>query len=505
MHSGSSYYVSVATPRTKTRSVISSKQHGKHGRGQQWSFFKRGDDYQNEMARTTSKFNKSGSMSEKGDSSQLSKTRSQNRIPNPKRLFTNNGIIDKIEVQDPIKVYGSVERKSENNSSFQTLQSEKLPFPYLASFINKHSGGVHFGKRMLINNLPNTNEVSHDQIKQIEQNKAKKLQEIEELKQKEFVEILQLKEDCIRDDIEREVDTKQKQQEFKRDMQQMQQHKLLKAQQEKDIKHTETYDYFPFTHGENIDNMKENYKRIVLNNMRQQNNSSISSKNSKTINRRKSTTKSLYGRSGLHNPLSNEYLVDDPKFKRFRSTERHPEVIKSALERFEYSLLQKEHEQMQYNEEFKQQVEHNKSFDQMIKDKIRREQAQNRETLLRHMNENKKNQLREIQDRKKYIRTNYGPEDTDFTYIKYAQKKEQDQQELKKDLRTQINNKIQIKNNQKLDVEEDLRSLKVNKEIIEALKSDELKAKAENIQKNVKIWDKQYSIKMKEDQLNKLF
>lgn len=504
MHSGSSYYVSVATPRTKTRSVISSKQHGKHRRGQQWSFFKRGEDYQNETTRTASKFNKSGSISEKGDSSHLNKTRSQNRIPNPKKLFSNDGIMDKIDIQDPIKVYGSVERKREKSECFQTLKNEKLPFPYLASFINKHSGGVHFGKRMLINNLPNTNEVSSDQIKQIEQNKAKKIQEIEELKQKEFVEILQLKEDCIRDDIEREVDIKQKQQEFKRDMQQMQQHKLLKEQQEKDIKHTETYDYFPFTHGENIDNMKENYKRVVLSNMRLQNNSSNASKHSKTINRGKSTTKSLYGRTGLHNPLSNEYLVDDPKYKRFRSNERHPEVIKSALERFEYSLLQKEHEQMQYNEEFKQQIEHNKSFDQMMRDKILREQAQNRETLLFHMNENRKNQLREIQDRKKYIRTNYGPEDTDFTYIKYAQKKEVDQRELKKDLHTQINNKIQLKNNQKLDVEQDRKSLKVNKEIIDALKLDELKAKAENIQKNVKIWNKQHSIRMKEDQLNKL-
>lgn len=42
MHSGCSYYVSVATPKTKARSVISSRMNGSGNRkrGQQWSFFK---------------------------------------------------------------------------------------------------------------------------------------------------------------------------------------------------------------------------------------------------------------------------------------------------------------------------------------------------------------------------------------------------------------------------------------------------------------------------------
>ena len=42
MHSGSSYYVSVSTPKTKARSVISSRMNGSGSRkrGQQWSFFK---------------------------------------------------------------------------------------------------------------------------------------------------------------------------------------------------------------------------------------------------------------------------------------------------------------------------------------------------------------------------------------------------------------------------------------------------------------------------------
>jgi hypothetical protein len=264
--SGNSYYVTVATPRTKTRSVISSKQHGKHRGRQQWSYLKKGEDY-----------NKSSSISVKGGRSQLSKTRSQHRIHTPTTLLAYEEVSDKINSEDTVNTYGSVERNTTKNSQFQTFQKGKLPFPYLASFINKHSGGVHFGKRMQIHNLPSTDEVNHERLMQIEHNKHKKILENQELKQQEINEVMQMREDTIRDEFERDVDIKQKQAEFKRDMHQMQTHKKLIHQQEKEIQNTEAYDYFPFTHGENIDNMKENFKRVVLSNVKQRHNSSNNS------------------------------------------------------------------------------------------------------------------------------------------------------------------------------------------------------------------------------------
>ena len=52
-----------------------------------------------------------------------------------------------------------------------------------------------------------------------------------------------------------------------------------------------------------------------------------------------------------------------------------------------------------------------------MSDKIR-----NKEILQRHINENKLKQLKETIESKKYKRTNYGPEETDYTYIINMQK-----------------------------------------------------------------------------------
>ena len=53
-----------------------------------------------------------------------------------------------------------------------------------------------------------------------------------------------------------------------------------------------------------------------------------------------------------------------------RSTERHPTVIKSALERFENSLLLREKQKKDHALEFQEQLAHNESYVEMIKKKV---------------------------------------------------------------------------------------------------------------------------------------
>lgn len=109
MGSATSYYVSVQTPRTKTRSVISSKFHGigsQKRKNSKWSLFKKGSDYCPEMHKTADGFNSSHSKSKKRLSTSLSNSRSYQGISNPKQLFTNNGIIDKINDTSSKKSYG---------------------------------------------------------------------------------------------------------------------------------------------------------------------------------------------------------------------------------------------------------------------------------------------------------------------------------------------------------------------------------------------------------------
>jgi len=217
-------------------------------------------------------------------------------------------------------------------------------------------GGEHFGKRMRLKGIQDSKQLLEDQTKQMIQKKQKNEVEKAGLKMKDYQDMLQLKEEHIRDEIEREVDNKSKQLLFKQEMQQMHQQKILKQQQEKAINDLETYDYFPYTHGENIDNMQENYRRIVLSNRAYQNQCK-GSKSSKSVSNRKVTTQSAFSRTGLQNPVGNDKMIENDKVGRFRSSQRHPEVIKSALERFENTLLVRENQKLMEEQTFKDQIE----------------------------------------------------------------------------------------------------------------------------------------------------
>jgi len=114
MHSGNSYYVSVRTPRTKTRSVASSRHYGNtRKRGKKWSLFKRNSTNRNpNMTRTASNgFRRSiSSSSHKGWVSVCNST-SRSKILNPQKLFSNNGIIDKIRKSDSGSAYGNIDNR----------------------------------------------------------------------------------------------------------------------------------------------------------------------------------------------------------------------------------------------------------------------------------------------------------------------------------------------------------------------------------------------------------
>lgn len=54
------------------------------------------------------------------------------------------------------------------------------------------------------------------------------------------------------------------------------------------------------------------------------------------------------------------------------------------------------------------------------------------------MEDNRKKKQREALERKQYIRTNYGPEETDYTYIINHQNKVKDMNELQAALKQQV-------------------------------------------------------------------
>lgn len=178
MGSGSSYYVSVKTPRTKTRSVISSKYHGTGSRkrgSNKFSFFKKASDYHSDMNKTANEgFPNTAKKLKKRGITSLSNSHSQRGISEGQKLFQNNGIADKMSPGVVQGAYGTYDNRKTSTISVHTKSKDHIPYPHLAAFINKHSGGVHFGKRMNINNKQSTNEIFRDQHKQIEDKKLKK-------------------------------------------------------------------------------------------------------------------------------------------------------------------------------------------------------------------------------------------------------------------------------------------------------------------------------------------
>jgi len=80
------------------------------------------------------------------------------------------------------------------------------------------------------------------------------------------------------------------------------------------------------------------------------------------VSNKKVTTQSAFSRTGLQNPVGNDKMIENDQVGRFRSSQRHPEVIKSALERFENTLLVRENQKLMEEQTFKDQIEHNKAY-----------------------------------------------------------------------------------------------------------------------------------------------
>ncbi|CAI2386810.1 unnamed protein product [Moneuplotes crassus] len=502
MCSGSTYYVSVMTPRTKARSVISSRPGGSRKRTQKWSVFKGDRKRNSDMTRTQGKeFSNNKSVDNRNLSVCSAENRKAKQVVNPKRLFTNNGIIHKMDENIADNAYGTIKEKQKMNRSLQNIKKKSMPYPFLASFINKRIGGRHFGKRVEFENKEQAYKNYAEQFKFLKDNQDLRKLQREEKRRKEFEEMLTLKEEAIRDDIERQVDHKTKQDEFKREMTQMAEQKKAKARQEREFKENETFDYFPYTHGESIDNMKENYKKVVLSNINDQAKSHKRvSTASQASTRKRSTRSNIACRTGYHNPLSNDYLMADEKEQKFVSKERHPEVLNSALKRFENSLLQKERQQMIDKQEFKDQIEHNRQYEIMIQDKINNEKKMNRDHLLKQINDTKIKSLLEKMEKKKYIRTNYGPEENDLSLIKMSQKKETGIKDLQHILKLQAKNKKQIEDFEKNQFkQESINSLKINEKILNDLKEIKKATKAANIQANVESWGLHSSLKQRQE------
>ena len=105
-------------------------------------------------------------------------------------------------------------------------------------------------------------------------------------------------------------------------------------------------------------------------------------------------------------------------------------------------------------------------------------------------------------ERKRFLRTNYGPEETDYNYIIKQQVKQNQRNDLKQTLKFQITTKnAEIYNSKMLDKRQEIDDVNMNNEIYSKIKEEENYKKQDLIKTNVENWNLQTRLRQKMNQL----
>ena len=157
--------------------------------------------------------------------------------------------------QDAKSVSEAIERLSNSNLAAIPEMREEVPYPHLASFIEK-AGGQRFGKKVKVDEKLSHKDVMGYQLEEIKEKAQRRLDERAK-KQREDGELLQE----IRAGIERERSHNagvklKKQEELRRNLEEGKKVARELRSIERDYRQEVPPEYFPFTHGERIENQR---------------------------------------------------------------------------------------------------------------------------------------------------------------------------------------------------------------------------------------------------------
>lgn len=150
-------------------------------------------------------------------------------------------------------------REGLNNSS-------AIPYPHLASFIQKHTD-YRYGKRMVIDNKPTSKEVMEEQVRQAQEKQKNKIEERLRKREEELRGYFSLKGDIDRDQKEREIDIINKRRDFMRAIDEMKLQKQMRNQLDRANSNDYKYTYFPYTHGDNIEKRQKDISLEPINDL----------------------------------------------------------------------------------------------------------------------------------------------------------------------------------------------------------------------------------------------
>ncbi|CAI2361246.1 unnamed protein product [Moneuplotes crassus] len=155
--------------------------------------------------------------------------------------------------------------------------------------------------------------------------------------------------------------------------------------------------------------------------------------------------------SSVNDKLPSRFVIDYPKFLKpakyypYRRLEEHhiSDVLSDARKRHEQEILGKKKEEEKYSDMFKKSVEDNKKRIHDLDNNRKKLYEDHKKSLQEQILQKRLISAMEEQERKRYFKTNYGPEETEIRAKHQLDKVSQEKDFMKRELLSQIQSKRQ--------------------------------------------------------------
>lgn len=317
------------------------------------------------------------------------------------------------------------------------IRQQQLPFPFMSGLINGHNYTKPGKKVFFIQNSDNKEVLDH-QLHQINYNKLKKKTEHENERWHDDVLLKSIKISMDKEELKKKQFKDKFKTQYKQynDNQMIEQLKLKKVNNES--KSLEKYNFFPFTHGDEIEKKRIQQKKENTNELRDKytsENSPIGSNGYSSLNRSYTNgfaVRSSHNQTGSHDFMAMrsfngkvpvKFVTGYPAF--LTPSKHHPyrrlddthveNTMQSAVKRYEESLLLKEKERNEDAQRFKQNLEDNQHYLEELELKKKKAQTEQKRILLEQMKNQSYKRLKENLRLKEKVNTNFGPEENEQT------------------------------------------------------------------------------------------
>jgi hypothetical protein len=411
--------------------------------------------------------------------------------------------------------------------SAQNIQ--RLPFPFVSGLIGSHNF-TKPGKKVFFNKRLEDKEVLNHQLQQINYNVMRKKNDKNNNREQDQCLI----EDIIASMSKEDYKKRQFDDHFRTNYKMFNDNKRIDNDKAKKLlheaKHEEKYNFFPFTHGDEIEKNRIQQNKQLTDELRDKN-SRTNSVTTGRENMNRSFTNG-FGETGyksLNQTINSgdfnqmratngkvpvKYVTGYPAFltpfKQYpyrRLNDTHVEnTMQTAIKRYEDDLLKLTNERESDADRFNQQLHENSNYMEELEIKKKKAQVENKRILLEQMQKENYRRLKQKLELKEKVNTNFGPEENEMTINGRRDFAQKNIDEIQNSLKQQMYEKYQNYENEK--VQERMEELEVlaNAKKVMQQEYEELHNKDRNAKSLYKeAWKEQMKMKEIQKKTDKLF